>query len=121
MSKRILLIDDDLTVLKLISGRFQSLGYTILSTTQADMGLEMALKQQPDLIILDVMMPIVNGYNICRLLKSNEQVKHIPIVLLTGRTEEDDVKFGYEAGADAYFSKPVQMDHLINKVESLLT
>jgi len=80
----------------------------------------MALKAVPDLIILDVMMPVVNGYNFCRLLKSEQNHKNIPIILLTSRSEEKDMAIGQEVGADAYLAKPVNMDVLLGKIDELI-
>lgn len=77
---RILIIDDDLTVIKLAGAILSSGGYEVISSTDAPVGLEMAMKEKVDLIILDVMIPVINGFNICRLLKSQEKFKKIPII-----------------------------------------
>ena len=83
-------------------------------------GLEIAMKKQPDLIVLDVMMPIINGFNICRLMKSEETCKHIPIILLTSRVTEEDRRIGQEVGADAYLLKPLNTEEFLYKVKELL-
>jgi len=80
---RILIIDDDQGVLKLVETLLGAQGYHVFSTNDAARGLEMALKTPPDLVVLDVMMPIINGFNICRLLKSQEIAMRIPVILLT--------------------------------------
>ena len=120
MRKKILVIDDDPTLLKLAQSVLNSSGYEVVVAADAPNGLELAMKQNPDLIILDVMMPVINGFNICRLMKSEKSLKHIPIILLTSRSTESDQKIGAEVGADAYFAKPFKTDELLFKVRELL-
>lgn len=117
---RILVIDDDPVIIKLMQGVLTSNGYVVTLASEAPQGLEIAMKQCPDLIILDVMMPIINGYNICRLMKSEEAHKHIPIILLTSRVTEEDRRIGKEVGADAYITKPFDTGVLLEKVRELL-
>lgn len=118
---RILLIDDDPVVIKLAGGILTAAGYEILSSTDAPAGLEMAMKEKVDLIVLDVMLPIINGFNICRLIKSQPNHKKIPIILLTSRTEEQDRKIGQEVGANAYIAKPLNREHFLKTVKDLLS
>ncbi len=118
---RILIIDDDLTVVKIAGAILSSNGFTVLSSTDAPVGLEMAMKEKVDLIVLDVMLPVINGFNICRLLKSQEKYKKIPIVLLTSRAEDEDRKIGAEVGADAYIAKPLNRESFLNIIKELLT
>jgi DNA-binding response OmpR family regulator len=120
--KKILVVDDDHGMIKLLSSTLSGKGYDVKTTDQAADGLQSAIHEQPDLIILDVMMPIINGYNFCRLLKNEENKKHIPIILLTARDEMEDVEIGMEMGAEAYLTKPVNINELfrtIKVVESL--
>ncbi len=119
-NKKILIVDDDHVIIRMIEGRLKAHGYEVMSATEAPAGLELAMKSGPDLIILDVMMPIVNGYNFCRLIKSEVNFRTIPIILLTSRTEQADVAIGQEVGADAYLSKPVNIEELLNKIKELL-
>lgn len=118
--KRILVVDDDVTAIRMIEGRLNANGYTVETASDAPQGLEMAMKTKPSLIILDVMMPIVNGYNFCRLLKSDIHHRKIPVILLTSRGEETDIEIGHEVGADAYLTKPVNIEELLKKVQELL-
>lgn len=118
--KKILIIDDDPTSLKLTESRLKANGYEIHISSDAPEGLEKAMKFKPDLIILDVMMPVVNGYNFCRLIKTQESCRHIPIILLTSRGAEEDRKIGKEVGADAYITKPFNIDELLKTVRDLL-
>ena len=119
-SRKILVIDDDPTVIRMTRGVLTSNGFDVLTAQEAAQGLEMAMKDKPQLIILDVMMPIINGFNICRLMKSQENFKHIPIILLTSRSQEQDRKIGEEVGADAYVTKPFKTEDLLQKINALL-
>jgi len=119
-SRSILVIDDNPADLKLVSSLLESEGYTVFSSGEAPAGIEMAMAMRPSLIILDVMMPIINGYNICRLIKDQEEYAHIPILLLTSRTADDDQRIGLEAGADAYLVKPFDTRHLLETVKQFL-
>lgn len=118
---RILIIDDDQGVIKLTTSILSSNGYEVLSSCEAPAGLEMAMKEKIDLIVLDVMIPIINGFNICRLLKSQEKYKNIPIVLLTSRSEDEDRKIGKEVGADAYIAKPLNRENFLTTIKDLLS
>lgn len=117
---KILVIDDDPVFVKLVEARLGANGYEVITATEAPRGLEIAMTGSPDLIILDVMMPIINGYNICRLMKSDTGHKDIPIILLTARTAKQDQKIGEEVGADAYLFKPLDTKALLDKVRELL-
>jgi DNA-binding response OmpR family regulator len=117
---KILIIDDDPTVLKLIQTVLTNNGYEAIVAGEAPNGLELAMKQKHDLVILDVMMPIINGFNICRLLKLEHDLKHIPIIMLTSRSTEADQKIGQEVGADAYVAKPFKTQELLDKIQQLL-
>ncbi len=119
-SANILVIDDSPSDLKLISSLLKANGYEVLSASEAPIGIEMAMSLNPALIVLDVMMPIINGYNICRLIKDQEQYAGIPILLLTSRTTEEDHRIGKEAGADAYMAKPFRSEELIATIKQLL-
>lgn len=118
--KKILVVDDDPVQIKLLHGRLGSNGYEVITSCEAAQGLQLAMDSGPDLIILDVMMPIINGYNFCRLLKSEEQQKHIPVIFLTSRDEEEDVQIGREMGAEAYLTKPVNIEELLEKIKDLI-
>jgi DNA-binding response OmpR family regulator len=117
--KNILVVDDDPVLTKLLLDRLEANGYQVKATNEASDGLQMAMDNAPDLIILDVMMPIINGYNFCKLLKNEENQKHIKILLLTSRDDIDDVKIGMEMGADAYLTKPVDTQELLKTLKIL--
>jgi len=120
-SKKILIVDDDQLQITLFEGILTEQGYEVVSSTEAAEGLQLAMDIHPEIIILDVMMPVINGYNFCKLLKDQKGKKHIPIILVTSRDEEEDIKIGIEMGANAYLTKPVDTNELlevIKKVES---
>ena len=80
----------------------------------------MARKEKPDLILLDLMLPKLYGYKLCRMLKFDEKYKHIPIVVFTARAQESDKKLGFEVGADAYITKPFKAETLLEKIREIL-
>ena len=118
--KRILVIDDDPVQTKLLEKRLPENGYAVLTATKAAKGLQMAIDKHPDLVILDVMMPIINGYNLCQLLKSEKKHKDTPVIMLTSRDQEKDMKIGHDVGANAYLIKPVDMPVLLEKIKEFL-
>lgn len=117
--KKILIVDDDPVQIKLLSTRLKDNGFEVTATTEADEGLKKATSYIYDLIILDVMMPLINGYNLCRLLKSMDAHKDIPIILATSRDDYEDIKIGLEMGAEAYLTKPVRMEELLKTIRIL--
>lgn len=119
-AKVILVIDDDPAQVKILEKKLPENGYDVLTATQAADGLQKAMKSCPDLIILDVMMPIINGYNLCQLLKNDLKRKNIPIIMLTSRDSDQDKQIGQDVGADAYLVKPLDLSLLLEKIRSLL-
>ena len=117
--KKILIVDDEPEFAKLIKTRLTAEGYLVDTAEDGQQGLD-KVKACPDLVILDVMMPIINGYNFCRLLKSQESVREIPIIFLTSRDKQEDREIGIEMGADVYLTKPVQIDDLLTNVKQQL-
>jgi two-component system cell cycle response regulator len=115
--KKILIVDDDPIQIKIIENWLKDEPCELIVTTEAPDGLQMAMTKSPDLIILDVMMPIINGYNFCSLLKKQEEHKHIPIILITSRDEKKDIDIGMEMGADAYLTKPVQREDFLKTLK----
>ncbi len=120
ITKKVLVIDDNPTDLRLIASLLEAKGYSVTAADDAAVGLELAMTMRPDVLVLDVMMPIINGYNICRLLKNHPECEKIPILLVTSRSSEEDRKIGEEAGADSYMAKPFDVDALLETVARLL-
>ena len=118
--KRILIVDDEPDLLETIQINLEIEGYECLVAYDGFRGFERARQEKPDLIILDVMLPGMNGYKVCRLLKFDEKFKHIPIIMLTAEAQEKDRLTGKETGADFYMTKPFSADKLLEKVKEYL-
>ncbi len=120
MAEKVLVVDDDLDSLKLIGLMLQRNGYDVIAANTGGQALTKAASDQPDLIILDVMMPDMNGYEVCRRLRRNDVTKTIPIIMFTAKTLIDDKVAGFEAGADDYLTKPTHPAELASRVRAIL-
>ena len=120
MGKRILIVDDEPSLVLLIEARLKANQYEVLSAADGQAGLEIAKKEKPDLIILDLMLPKMDGYKVCGLLKKDARYAKIPIILFTARAQEDDLKLGEEMGANAYITKPFEPQILLGKIRELI-
>ena len=120
MGKRILITEDSPTVLEILKSVLEEEGYEIVSATDGQQALNLAKTEKPDLIVLDLMLPKIDGYKVCRMLKFDEKYKNIPIIMLTARTKESDENLGKEVGADAYIRKPFQPEVIIDQIRKLL-
>ena len=118
--KRVLVVDDELDMLMVIKLRLEASGYEVVTATDGLEGLNVARKTKPDLIVLDVMLPKMNGYKVSRFLKFDEEYKHIPIVMLTALAGEEDRSTGIETGANAYITKPFETQELVDTVRRFL-
>jgi two-component system, OmpR family, alkaline phosphatase synthesis response regulator PhoP len=120
MPKKILLVDDEADIVSSIKARLEANNYEVIVAVDGQQALEMARKEIPDLIILDLMLPKIDGYRVCRLLKFDDKYKHIPIFMFTARAQESDKKLGEEVGADAYILKPFELKSLMDKIKNTL-
>jgi pilus assembly protein CpaE len=120
MAERILIVDDDLDSLKLIGLMLQRQGYDIIVANNGQQALSKASGERPDLIILDVMMPDMDGYEVCRRLRRDPETQPIPIIMFTAKTMVDDKVAGFEAGADDYLTKPTHPAELASRVKAVL-
>ena len=120
MTKRILVVDDEPELVDMITLRLEANDYKVLQAHDGQEGLEMAKKEKPALIILDLMMPKMDGYKVCGLLKRDARYAKIPIILLTARAQEEDMSLGEELGADAYITKPFDPEVLLGKIKELM-
>jgi len=120
MPQTILIIDDDIDTLKLVGIMLERKGFKILASTTGKKGLQLANEEIPDLILLDIMIPDINGYEISRSIRSNPETESIPIIMFTARSQVDDKVEGLEAGADAYITKPARPRELFAQVNSIL-
>jgi len=117
---RILIIDDEQDILDLLSYNLEREGYSILTASDGLTAKELSLNSSPDLIILDLMLPGINGLELCRLVRNNPKTADIPVMMLTARGEEVDKVLGLEIGADDYVTKPFSIPEIVARVRSLL-
>jgi len=120
MAEKILIIDDDVDTLKLVGLMLQKQGYQIIASANGEQGLTQAEAENPDLILLDVMMPEMDGYEVAKRLRANSLTANTPILMFTAKTQLDDKVTGFEAGADDYLTKPTHPTELIAHVKALL-
>ena len=118
--KMILLVDDEENLLKVVRDFLVFKGYQVISAVDGEEALRRVRSTNPDLIILDILLPKMNGFDVCRLLKIDEASRRIPVVMLTSKGEPADISTGYELGADIYFVKPVNLESLLVTIEKLL-
>ena len=120
MSEKILIIDDDLDTLRLVGLMLQRQGYQISAATNGQQGLDKAFEEDPDMILLDIMMPDMDGYEVTRRLRANPSTMETPILMFTAKTQLDDKVIGFEVGANDYLTKPTHPSELQARVKSLL-
>ena len=116
----ILVADDEPDVLELVGYRLSRSGFTVVEACDGEEALARALDQVPDLAVLDVMMPKLDGYELTRRLRAADATQRVPVILLTARAQESDIATGFEAGADDYLGKPFSPDELVARVRAVL-
>ena len=116
----ILIVDDNPANVEILQMRLLANNYETITATDGEMGLAMAREKLPDLILLDIMMPKIDGLEVCRLLKNDPELPFIPIIMVTAKADSNDIIAGLEAGSDEYLSKPVDQGALVARVKSML-
>lgn len=111
--KRILIVDDEPSIVETVKFALERSGYACCEAYDGAEGLAKAREEAPDLILLDIMLPKMNGYQVCRVLKFDEKYRHIPVIMLTARTQERDRVLAADTGADAYLTKPFEISELL--------
>ena len=119
-NKKILVVDDDPYILMSLEFLMQKNGYSVMVARNGREAMELVEQSHPDLVILDIMMPDVDGYAICRQIKTNEKLKDIIVVFLSAKTREADINKGLELGAAMYISKPFSTRELMKQINSLV-
>jgi DNA-binding response OmpR family regulator len=119
-SPLVLVADDDEDILELVSYRLSRAGYEVVTANDGEEALERAFDRPPNLAVLDVMMPKLDGYEVTRRLRGNEATAAIPVILLTARVQDADVARGFDAGADDYVKKPFSPQELRARVQAVL-
>lgn len=118
--KKVLIVDDEQDIVESLKFVLEAEGYECHTAYNGEDGLNSAKELVPDLIILDIMMPKMNGYKISRLLKFDKKYQSIPIIMLTARSQDDDKLIGEETGANEYITKPFDLDFVVEKVNKYL-
>lgn len=114
------MVDDEEDLVKTVAFRLEANGYEVTSAYNGMEAIDKVHKDNPDLVILDIMLPKIDGYKVCGLLKKDPRYKDIPIIMFSARAQESDIKMGEEAGADAYITKPFEPQALLEKIRELL-
>jgi CheY-like chemotaxis protein len=117
---RILIVDDEKDMVELLRAQLESHGYETLTAYDGEGALDKARSEKPDLIILDLMLPKIDGYKVCRMLKFDDKYKHIPIIMFTAKSGNEDKEIGQEVRADEYITKDIEPKKLIEVVNKYL-
>ena len=117
MDKKILIVDDEKNIRDIIIYNLKKEGYQILQAADGEEGVRLAMEEEPDLILLDIMMPKMDGYDACKKIR---ETKNTPIIMLTARTDERDELQGFQLGVDEYISKPFSPKILVARIEAIL-
>lgn len=118
-TKKVLIVDDEPNILMSLEFLMHKEGYQVFVARNGAEALTIINQETPDLIILDIMMPEVDGYEVCQLVKVNPSTNHIKIIFLSAKTKDEDIKKGYDLGADLYITKPFSTRNLVKKVKEL--
>ena len=121
MKKKILIVEDEETLLSLESILLTSKGYEVKGVMDGPSALEAVASTKPDLVLLDIMLPGIDGYEVCRQIKANEATRHIPVVMLTAKDSNEDRVKGEQTGADGYITKPFRSAMVIETIRRLLS
>ena len=118
---KILLIDDDPQALEIAEARLKANGYKFMGVLDGVEGINLIRKEKPDIILLDIAMPGIDGFSLCKIIKGDKNIKKIPVIFFTARELVNDVEKGFEVGADDYVLKPVDWDRLMEKIKRLMS
>ncbi len=120
MSKRILVVDDEMYIVNILDFTLAGEGWEVISANNGEDALRTLLKVEPDLVILDVMMPRIDGVEVCRAIKAREESADTPVILLSAKDSDRDREKGMEAGADLYLTKPFSPSRLVEEIRNLM-
>ena len=118
--KKILIVDDEPDILKAVTFRVKKLEYEVVTATNGQEALDLIQKEEPDLILLDIELPVMNGYEVCQRVKTNEKLKHIPIIFLTASSASKIAEKVKEFNADDYLIKPFDSEELLKKIKNFI-
>jgi len=117
---KILVVDDDPDTREILDARLKACGYDVFLASDGFKALEIIRENRPDLILLDVMMPEIDGFTVCKFLKDKEETKDIPVIFLTAKDQLQDVDKGFKSGGDDYVIKPINWERLLPKIKKFL-
>ncbi|TMQ48590.1 MAG: response regulator [Candidatus Eisenbacteria bacterium] len=121
MSKgKILVVDDEIYIVHILDFSLGMEGYEVVTALDGEQALEKVKTEKPDLIVLDIMMPKLDGYEVCKNIKSSASTQHIPVILLSAKGRNVDQKLGFDVGADDYITKPFSPRKLVERINQLL-
>jgi two-component system alkaline phosphatase synthesis response regulator PhoP len=121
MSKgKILVVDDEIYIVHILDFSLGMEGYDVVTALDGEQALEKIKSEKPDLIVLDIMMPKLDGYEVCKTIKSDPATKHVPVILLSAKGRNVDQKMGFDVGADDYITKPFSPRKLVERINQLL-
>ena len=121
MSKgKILVVDDEIYIVHILDFSLGMEGYEVITALDGEQALERMKTERPDLVVLDIMMPKLDGYEVCRAVKSNPATKNVPVILLSAKGRNVDQKMGFDVGADDYITKPFSPRKLVERINKLL-
>lgn len=119
MGKKILVVEDNPQMRNIVSIRLEINGYSVITAENGEEALEKAKKENPDLMILDLMLPKINGFEVSRMLKFDDKYKKLPIIVLSALDQKGDREKAMKSGADAYFIKPFELESILAKIKEL--
>ena len=117
---RVLVVDDEPDLVRILEFGLKAAGYQVETANDGQEGLKKARELKPDIILLDLMLPKLDGYKVCRLLKFDERYKQIPIMILSARTQEGDQNLAHEMGANRFLTKPYEFAEILQHIQALL-
>ena len=117
---KILVVDDEIYIVHILDFSLGMEGYEVMTALDGEQGLEKARNERPDLIVLDIMMPRLDGYETCKMLKAGAETRNIPVILLSAKGRNVDQKVGFEVGADDYITKPFSPRKLVERINTIL-
>ena len=120
MAKRILVVDDDPVMIQFVVLRLQHAGYEVLTAADGEQGLQQAKDLKPDLMVLDLAMPVMHGYEVCKAIRSDKAIADLKIIVTSGKSYPSDIKTAKSVGADRYLVKPYPVQTLLTAIEELI-
>jgi two-component system alkaline phosphatase synthesis response regulator PhoP len=119
--KRVLVVDDEVYILQILEFSLEMEGFEVATAQNGEEAIAQALENPPDLVVLDIMMPRMDGYEACRRLKTDPRTQNTPVILLSAKGRSIDQEIGFEAGAEEYITKPFSPRKLVERIKALLT